>query len=433
MLNNLRYLSFVCSDRNFFCFASTKMTRKKITLSFSGCGFMGIYHTGVIRFLRECEDYIEVDKAAGCSAGAMAAVGLLCRPFDRDLLLGIMDVARATRAHPLGPLNPRFSLAKAIRRALTHMLPSNAHEMCRDRLRLSVTRCYDGKGVVLNNFASREELIDAVVCSSFVPFISGIVPPLYRNTYYWDGFLTDNLPIYDERSITVSPFSGESDICPLDASSAFLDIYFSNHHIRLTAKNFFRFSVTLYPSSPEILEKIYWEGYQDARRYIKDIILGDMDIPRPVDRQNRSAYHESAANSANEGQDQPRNLQRRTINRQPDPLSEEFGRASNQFVCLLHLIKCMTLPWILPLEVMYVIMITVVSALLHPRRAVREGYLLFHVTVAMLLGYDKQQRNKRRLRHIRHFVSFVDIIARKLIGPLHDDNNALESSLAPAA
>ncbi|XP_055348139.1 patatin-like phospholipase domain-containing protein 2 isoform X3 [Paramacrobiotus metropolitanus] len=271
MLNNLRYLSFVCSDRNFFCFASTKMTRKKITLSFSGCGFMGIYHTGVIRFLRECEDYIEVDKAAGCSAGAMAAVGLLCRPFDRDLLLGIMDVARATRAHPLGPLNPRFSLAKAIRRALTHMLPSNAHEMCRDRLRLSVTRCYDGKGVVLNNFASREELIDAVVCSSFVPFISGIVPPLYRNTYYWDGFLTDNLPIYDERSITVSPFSGESDICPLDASSAFLDIYFSNHHIRLTAKNFFRFSVTLYPSSPEILEKIYWEGYQDARRYIKDI------------------------------------------------------------------------------------------------------------------------------------------------------------------
>jgi hypothetical protein len=31
-----------------------------------------------------------------------------------------------------------------------------------------------------------------------------------------DGCYSDNLPILDENTITVSPFCGESDICPRD-------------------------------------------------------------------------------------------------------------------------------------------------------------------------------------------------------------------------
>lgn len=34
-----------------------------------------------------------------------------------------------------------------------------------------------------------------------------------------DGGFSDNLPVLDENTITVSPFCGESDICPRDLSS----------------------------------------------------------------------------------------------------------------------------------------------------------------------------------------------------------------------
>ena len=43
---------------------------------------------------------------------------------------------------------------------------------------------------------------------------------------YVDGALTDNIPVLDSSTITVSPFAGESDICPDDVSS-------NLHHISL--------------------------------------------------------------------------------------------------------------------------------------------------------------------------------------------------------
>lgn len=34
-----------------------------------------------------------------------------------------------------------------------------------------------------------------------------------------DGAFSDNLPTLDENTITVSPFAGETDICPRDDSA----------------------------------------------------------------------------------------------------------------------------------------------------------------------------------------------------------------------
>ena len=41
-------------------------------------------------------------------------------------------------------------------------------------------------------------MIDAIVCSCFIPFFCGIIPPSYRNEYYVDGGLSDNLPTDDD-------------------------------------------------------------------------------------------------------------------------------------------------------------------------------------------------------------------------------------------
>lgn len=42
-----------------------------------------------------------------------------------------------------------------------------------------------------------------------------------------DGGFSDNLPTLDENTITISPFCGESDICPRDISSQLFHVSFS--------------------------------------------------------------------------------------------------------------------------------------------------------------------------------------------------------------
>lgn len=42
------------------------------------------------------------------------------------------------------------------------------------------------------------------------------MPPLVGKYRYMDGGFTDNLPILDKNTITISPFSGLTDICPQD-------------------------------------------------------------------------------------------------------------------------------------------------------------------------------------------------------------------------
>lgn len=54
----------------------------KMNLSFAGCGFLGIYHVGVASCIKEHAPHLVSGKISGASAGALAAVGLIC---DSDL------------------------------------------------------------------------------------------------------------------------------------------------------------------------------------------------------------------------------------------------------------------------------------------------------------------------------------------------------------
>lgn len=47
-----------------------------------------------------------------------------------------------------------------------------------------------------------------------------MIPPKFRGVRYMDGGLSDNLLVLDEHTITVSPFCGESDICPRDKDTS---------------------------------------------------------------------------------------------------------------------------------------------------------------------------------------------------------------------
>jgi len=152
---------------------------------------------------------------------------------------------------------------------LFQILPEDAHLRVNGKVHISLTRVYDRKNVIVSQFNSRDELIQAILCASFIPIFSGWLPPKFQGeTRYMDGCYSDNLPILDENTITVSPFCGESDICPRDTTVNLLQVNLSNTSIELSRQNLYRFSRTLFPPKAEILSKMCQQGFDDTLRFL---------------------------------------------------------------------------------------------------------------------------------------------------------------------
>ncbi|OQV24853.1 Patatin-like phospholipase domain-containing protein 2 [Hypsibius exemplaris] len=248
--------------------------KQKITLSFSGCGFLAIYHVGVASCFREFEEQFEIERIAGASAGAIGGAVHLSGCCLGKATTDVVQLAAAARASPVGPLSPRFNIVRSLRAGLRKTLPDDAHLLCSGRLSVSLTRCSDGKNLMVSHFGSKEELIEVLLCSSFIPLYSGLVPPYYKDGRYWDGGISNNLPVFDPSTVTVSPFSGESDICPSDKSAqSFMEMSFGNQNFRINSTNAYRLTRAFFPPHPDHLKEICEEGYRDALRYIKNTLL----------------------------------------------------------------------------------------------------------------------------------------------------------------
>ncbi|XP_018408934.1 PREDICTED: patatin-like phospholipase domain-containing protein 2 [Nanorana parkeri] len=221
-------------------------------LSFAGCGFLGVYHVGV-------------------SSPIM----------DTECCSDVMEVAKEARKRNLGPLHPSFNLVKILKNGLYRNLPENAHELASGKLCISLTRVSDGENVLVSDFSSKEELIQALVCSAFVPIYCGIIPPTFRGVRYVDGGISNNLPEYElKNTITISPFSGESDICPKDNSTNFHELRVTNTSIQFSLGNLYRLTRALFPPEPKVLGEMCQQGYNDALRFLKDNNL--LNVPSPA-------------------------------------------------------------------------------------------------------------------------------------------------------
>ncbi|ERL93768.1 patatin-like phospholipase domain-containing protein 2 isoform X1 [Dendroctonus ponderosae] len=239
-----------------------------MNLSFAGCGFLGIYHIGVACCFRKYAPHLLLNKISGASAGAIAACCLLL-----DLPLGettsdILRLATEARKKSLGPFNPSFNIHRLLMEGLEKFLPADAHIRVSGKLHISLTRVCDGQNVIVTQYDTRDELIQALLASSFIPIFSGLLPPKFKNTRYMDGGYSDNLPTLDENTITVSPFCGESDICPRDDSAQLFHINVANTSIELSKHNIYRILRILFPPHPEKLANLCKQGFDDALRFL---------------------------------------------------------------------------------------------------------------------------------------------------------------------
>ncbi|XP_025086457.1 uncharacterized protein LOC112559422 isoform X1 [Pomacea canaliculata] len=246
---------------------------KNISFSLSGCGFLGIYHIGVASCLqRHVPQIVQEANFAGASAGAMIACCVICEvPLDQCVDF-TLRLAHKTRMSALGAFNPSLNVTEILRGALDEVLPPDAHVRCTDRLFVSITELPLLTNRIISKFHSRDHLIHVLLMSAFVPGFSGYFNLPYENGKICiDGGFSVNIPILNNKTIVVSPFSGESDICPSDFDVAnIVTIDLSCTSMKVSVANFCRIFDALFPPPSEQLKEMCWQGYSDAMQYLID-------------------------------------------------------------------------------------------------------------------------------------------------------------------
>lgn len=247
------------------------MDVNKMNLSLNGCGYLGIYHVGVCACIRKYHPQVLKQKISGGSVGALVACAFMCEVPLSICVKYVFDVSMKVRNGILGPMSPDLNIMNLLRDRMDLMLPPDAHLHCDGRLNVSVTRFDNGQNVLLNRFSSRDELLQALMCSCFIPVYCGYQPPEFHGVAYVDAAMSDNSPSLDRHTVTVAPFSGESNICPKnDSLLTPTSFTLSNTSIEFTTKNMYMLFRVLFPGSPEIQKDFCQQGYTDALRFLRD-------------------------------------------------------------------------------------------------------------------------------------------------------------------
>uniref|UniRef100_A0A3B4H243 Patatin like phospholipase domain containing 4 n=1 Tax=Pundamilia nyererei TaxID=303518 RepID=A0A3B4H243_9CICH len=222
-----------------------------LNLSFAACGFLGIYHLGAMdAFLRHGHKLLgSLGACAGASAGALVAAVMVTAPEKlehcKDFTYRFADGVRQQR---FGAVTPGYNFMLTLREGIEEILPTEAHSLATDRLYVSITHSESGTNHSVSTFTSREELIKKWI----------------------DGGFTDSLPILPVgRTITVSPFAGRQDVCPIHRGRFKTQLSLANMNIMLSVENLKRLNQALFPPSAGAMRSLCEEGFTDAVRFLK--------------------------------------------------------------------------------------------------------------------------------------------------------------------
>ncbi|KAF0884470.1 BRPF3 protein, partial [Crocuta crocuta] len=259
------------------------------SISFSGSGFLSFYQAGAVDALRDLAPRMleTTHRFAGTSAGAVIAALVICG-IEMDEYLRVLNVGVAeVKKSFLGPLSPSCKMVQMMRQFLYKVLPEDSYKAATGKLHVSLTRFTDGESVVVSEYTSKEELIEArggargaLYCSCFVPVYCGLIPPTYRGVRYIDGGFTGMQPCsFWTDSITISTFSGQQDICPRDCPAIFHDFRMFNCSFQFSLENIARMTHALFPPDLLILHNYYYRGYEDAVSYLRRLNAAYLNSP----------------------------------------------------------------------------------------------------------------------------------------------------------
>uniref|UniRef100_A0A4W5R9W2 PNPLA domain-containing protein n=1 Tax=Hucho hucho TaxID=62062 RepID=A0A4W5R9W2_9TELE len=219
-----------------------------LSISFSASGFQATYQLGVAQSMLDLAPLVlqAAPKVMGASAGSHACFSVACL----EACIEMMRFALQKR----GPLHPAGNVFVWLEGLLRRSLPDDAHIRASGRLAVVMTRIPDGQNTVVSEFTSREDVVQALLCSCFIPGYHGIQPPSYKGVHYVDGGLSSIQPTHSSpyaHTLTVSPFAGEADICPPDPASMYV-IVMSGMPLNCSVANGYRILEALYPYNWEV-------------------------------------------------------------------------------------------------------------------------------------------------------------------------------------
>ena len=212
---------------------------------------------------------LEIDlplRIAGASAGSLLATALLAgTPTLRCLWNNFQQVSRECEKYNLGPLDKAINMELFIRDCLRD-LPEDIHVRLSNRLFVSITSLPSFNNVIVSEWSSREDLIECLLCSCYLPVFSGTKVPIFRGEKYIDGGFSNNqpLPMGSVDVLTVSPFAGSGLISPVDKMVYPLYVNMAHESVAVSRANLGRFYHAIMPLKEEAAKDLFYQGYDDA-------------------------------------------------------------------------------------------------------------------------------------------------------------------------
>uniref|UniRef100_A0A8C8RI63 PNPLA domain-containing protein n=1 Tax=Pelusios castaneus TaxID=367368 RepID=A0A8C8RI63_9SAUR len=167
-----------------------------------------------------------------------------------------------TRKASILTLCPGYRMLRIIESGMRKALSENSYKVASGKLCISLTRLLDLENVIVSEFRSNEELVQVSV--ALFPRCLG-EGEVIKPEHYIDGGMSNVQPHSDlETTITISPYTGEVDICPRDCPAYFNCICFFQSTFQLSVENLLRLSYSIFPPSLLVVREFYFQGYHDA-------------------------------------------------------------------------------------------------------------------------------------------------------------------------
>jgi len=233
--------------------------RHPFGFSFTPAGLLFPYYIGVASCLHDQGLLQDTTPVAGTSAGSIIAVSIASGVSYSTILEANKRLQAELIEH--GHLG---RVADVLRRFLDEILPDDIHVRATGRVCIGITSLDPYESMEISDWDSKEDLIEAVLASSFVPWwISKDSCMEYRGRLALDGaptiFLNDGNASKCDRHVRVCAIpssrlglSNVVDICP--------DLQGNTRKYSWAKLSW----MALNPCSMEVMDELYMQGYQDA-------------------------------------------------------------------------------------------------------------------------------------------------------------------------
>jgi hypothetical protein len=161
-------------------------------VSFSGSGFLCVFHLGVASALIERKIVTDGSRFAGASGGALVAAALGSNLSIKVVLESLLYVAAECRKH--GTIG---HVGKPLMQALEKLVPKNGAELCNGRVKVAVSCVWPKfqSPILVDNFVDRNDLLLALKSSCFIPYyLDRDIGVRWREGYYVDGGFVQFVP-----------------------------------------------------------------------------------------------------------------------------------------------------------------------------------------------------------------------------------------------